>query len=595
MRYGIMVVALGAALAAEGARSAPLECGALETWAASVDGEDRVMPVEGSRTWVPRAFFEPGFAELFGRPATEFTRDQAREVSGRLFDCGQEAGEAGRRPARDALYGARRWFSSALAGVLNAQRKAEALAAREAEREARRQAREAAAERRREEARAQARQRRADASPSREASREPARSGGGEDGAGRGWKAELERLLAASPAPEALRSLWVLSRVPFPDERAYAGAQGLLGPDGAAVMEALRTMPDAERRPLTNRLAARRNAMADTLSERWIAEMAELPATRAGLERLGAIARQANRQVQRFLGEARAEAVRRAMIDRHAAMLSVFAGRATSHLDAAAGSRGAPEARLAAVDRALGGIDRTLFDRETWAKVEAHAAALRAGLAEEGLSAAVEAMAARPPTPEGLAGALGDFERARAAYAGSASEEGLARFRARAAAALKAGTEAALPELRRRLSGLPDTQAGLEGALELPPAPEARAALPEGARTAWTGALDARLAEIRAGIAETRAARRDDALAAGGDPDLVGRAFEDREHATRLEFVDESRGVMQSLGLRFPFDYALLGDEVEIIGRNGTMLLRRVGGGEGLRLEGMGLRLERAE
>ena len=156
-----MTLLFASGAAAQNALEKP-DCAALEAWAAAIDGEDRWLPLEGYRGWLPRSFQDPAFAELFGAAALDWRVEDAKEMAAHVFACGKQAAAERRIEARNALYAARGYFISNLRGLLGRQETMAARAKREAEREAKEAGRrkERAAQER---ARAEARQAERDA------------------------------------------------------------------------------------------------------------------------------------------------------------------------------------------------------------------------------------------------------------------------------------------------------------------------------------------------------------------------------------------------------------------------------------------------
>lgn len=141
MRLKVLITALSALVAtvviSPQAPAADLKtpsCDAIKQWLPSIDRNDRWMPVDGKRAWLPAVFGQESFAELFGKPVPEWTRDDANGIAQYLFDCGTAAREAGSSADQTLFYSARGWFKSNLVGVTIALERAAQDAAREQER-----------------------------------------------------------------------------------------------------------------------------------------------------------------------------------------------------------------------------------------------------------------------------------------------------------------------------------------------------------------------------------------------------------------------------------------------------------------------------
>ncbi|MBL26760.1 MAG: hypothetical protein CMM50_04305, partial [Rhodospirillaceae bacterium] len=149
----------------------------MEAWVTTIDPEQRWTPVEGDKASLPQAFQGDDFVALFGKPAMDWTADDAEAVAAAVYECGQTAGREGRREIRQALYSARGIFLRDLRHALRTAEQVEQAKQREAER--------AAEARRRQEARAA--QAQAD------------------------LEQALDRLMAESDSPDLLHDLGVLT------------------------------------------------------------------------------------------------------------------------------------------------------------------------------------------------------------------------------------------------------------------------------------------------------------------------------------------------------------------------------------------------
>jgi hypothetical protein len=106
------------------------DCATLKEWIVQLDPEEVWIPVKESSAWLPEAFRDPAFEQLFGVPALSWNQKDAEAMDQQLFQCGTQAGEAGRSDIRMEFYRAQRWFKSNLIAVLLAQSQTETAAQR---------------------------------------------------------------------------------------------------------------------------------------------------------------------------------------------------------------------------------------------------------------------------------------------------------------------------------------------------------------------------------------------------------------------------------------------------------------------------------
>ncbi|WP_372922419.1 hypothetical protein [Roseovarius sp.] len=128
----VLVLGLGAGFGVTPAQADVTmpDCEPLGEWLATVDRLKKWTPIEGERVWVPEAFREEAFMDLFGAPVLEWTRDEAIAASKHLFECGQAAADAGDKELRTRFYGSRRWFKGNLVGVARIQQRVHQTAER---------------------------------------------------------------------------------------------------------------------------------------------------------------------------------------------------------------------------------------------------------------------------------------------------------------------------------------------------------------------------------------------------------------------------------------------------------------------------------
>ena len=94
----------------------------LAAWSGSVDPNARWEPFsENRRLWLPEAMAQPAFAELFGKPAVEWTQADVASARATWNGCIQKAKKARDRDQQKLLQDARRYLTGNLRGVARYQ------------------------------------------------------------------------------------------------------------------------------------------------------------------------------------------------------------------------------------------------------------------------------------------------------------------------------------------------------------------------------------------------------------------------------------------------------------------------------------------
>lgn len=137
----------------------------------------------------------------------------------------------------------------------------------------------------------------------------------------------------------------------------------------------------------------------------------------------------------------------------------------------------------------------------------------------------------------------------------------------------------ALPEFLEQLDALPATGAGLDSAKENVSRAQQWRLLQADVRNDFLAAAQQRRDEIAEAVGKQRErelARLDEerqrALAAGGDPRLVGYRWIDANETMQLDFRDEDTVFVSALGMRFAGSYEVSRDDVVVKGPNGQLV-----------------------
>lgn len=524
------------------------QCAALEEWSVTVDPKQRITPLQGNSAWMPQAFAAPGFAALFGKPALDLTKPEIARLSALFRDCQKAATKEKRYAAQKSLNAARGMLVGRLARIVTARAGMDAMAEgqKAAEDKYRAQKDAMAAERARQQ----------------------------EDAV----RTYLTRLLGQPDSPALLRDLALLRAEPMPAPEALSTPFGRNFPD--YISQSGLTPQDPE---IATAIDARIAELRDRMVEDAAARIAAVPSSAEGLTRLARIETEAlvamgpglraeDRSRLATLATRRREAIR--------ADLTRFAEQNIAGLpDSLEGLT-----TLAGWKAGLAGLDVTVAQR---AELAGAIATRRGAIAAAILTQREAGLADLPGTLEGLA--RFDATLAAVAPALAVAEPSVrARFSGAAAARLAALRKAALPEFETRLAALPDNRDGRRAADEQIAYAKAMApGSPQ--REAYVAAAVVRRDAIAAALADQDSARRAAALAAGGDPRLVGLTFRELTAGMSLEFRDGKLVILNMLGMRAAGDYQVSADDVVVHGPHGTLVLRI----DGETLSGMGMNFER--
>lgn len=526
------------------------ECEALETWAATVDPRDRYTPLPGNNTWAPTAFGEPAFAELFGKPALDLTRDELDEMGGHIGDCQKAATQAKRYDAQKALNVARGMLVGRMTNVLTA---AEGMAeAREVEKAAQ------DAHRKREAARLAQEQRQREESLSN----------------------YLGKLLGQPDSPELLRDLALLRSDQLPSRnRLHTPFARNFRDQFFRWNKSPRDADIAD--PIEARIAELREPLLADLESRIEA----LPSNGEGLRTLNEILDEAYRRMGPALSEADRERLQGRTAERREAMradITRLSKRNIANL---------PETMegFRTLQRWDNGIKRMDLTPEQRSEIAEAARTRQVAIADTVLAKVQADLHEIPETLDGLR-QLDEVARVatqpRLVASDSVREAFYEALKDRRAEIRRE----ALPEFEARMAALPESRKGLEQADEwVSKTQAAPRAVPM--REAYIDAAVARRDTIRAVLDEQDRERREAAIAAGGDPRLVGLRFVEPTAGMRLEFRDEERVFMNMLGIRAAGDYEVSRNDVIVNGPNGQMILTI----DGDTLRGMGLSFKRQD
>lgn len=545
------------AMPAAGAVQQP-ECAAIEKWAATIDKRDRWQPLTGSRSWLPRAFEGDQFTTLFGVTALEWSPDDTKAVGTHIQSCMKAATQSKRYEAQKALNQARGYITGSLKAILGQAQQQKALADSK------------------------------QASPSPSAQRQTQRAAKDRSAVSQATALDeaLTELLALPDSPELLRALGMLRVVDFADPESYGTTYGQIGlRPGRKLLQALRNLDTDTHDPrVAEKIEGRYQALRDSAVAEKQAEIAGLDASLSSLQALSRMLPALAEQLGPALTTEDRAALGITIAEKRAAIQQTIVTRAKELIDQAPES----EEGIQRVDRIVANTGKAIVDAQQLGEVHRYAKARQQAIAESILNAATAKLDTFPTTLAGLRELrqfIGETRTLRP-YSGAAA---LDRFTAAAAARMTAVARGALPEFKQEVAALPDSRTGLEAAEDHVKQARAMKQIDEDVRAAYVASADARRAAIdRAVTAEFEAARQN-AIEAGGDPDIVGYSFVDPNTASKLDFRDEKLVIVAIVGLKFAGSYDVSRDDVIVQGPNGTMVLTK----NGNKLVGMGFNFRR--
>ncbi len=311
--------------------------------------------------------------------------------------------------------------------------------------------------------------------------------------------AELAEAPASVALLRLHQALAAIGREPGAGERASRAANGVPGParnTARALLNALRDLPEAEIPPALAAVAPRLDPLRAALADALIAEAEAVPATAAGRQQLDRRMAQAMPEHAPDLGPAETARVEAAVAARRGAIAAALRADLL-HQIASVPDDPMGAQMIAMLRQRAQGLGEALGAEERRA-VEAAAGARLAAIGSTITGRLLGLVAGAPASAEGLAG-LQRLEAQSPApqILALIGPDGLARIRAEAAARRAALAPEVVTALLARASAVPVAFEGFDTLDRLAP-PPLRAALPEteGAR------LAAGLAARRAAIAE---------------------------------------------------------------------------------------------
>ncbi len=538
------------------------DCAAVETWAAGIDKKDRWEPIDGQRVWLPRAFDGDAFVDLFGEPALNWSVDDTRTVGKHIYECSKVAGKEKRVQARKDLSQARSFVVGALKGVL---RRAERVREIESQKQAQINARQA---------------------PAATKSRSSRSNRASERNEGR-LQTALDSLLAQADSPALLRTLARLRDVDFADPESYGKAFGQVEfKEARQLMQALNILgSDTDDPRVAPRLAARFAPLHDALMKQQLDRIAALDDSGRSLQRLERIPAEIQQELGPALTRDDVSRFKQALAEKGNSIRAAIVVRARQLVDQSpATAEGIARITRIAENTKKAGVTAQQYDAFL-----PYARARADTIADGLLATAEQKLADFPESPVGLTRLRSFVAEIGGEVRSFGTEPARKQFAEAATARMSEIAEAALPAFRDSLEQLPDDRTGLADAEKELASVRGWRMVDADLRAAYVEAATERRDEIVAALQAVREARREKAIAAGGDPELVGYTFVGEQGISSLEFRDEKRVMFSALGLKFAGTYEVDEGDVIVVGPHGQIVFTK----QGNALNGMGLLFRR--
>lgn len=561
----ILILLVASVAVADNLRT--LSCDELAKWSETVDPKDRWEPfAENNRIWLPSAMSKPEFKALFGKPALDWTQADVESARSVWNGCIQQAKKARDNDLRNLLQNSRGYLTTNLRNVARYQERRGERVTRDTQREAN-QAR-----------RPDGRQgtQTAGAPETKAAPTAPVSAPG--------LKAGVDELLAAPPSTEGLIALGSLSNLDINDSDAMQALEQQFGytygPAGKAAYRVMRELRirgttgyETRELPRINaRLAEVKPIVLEELKAEFSQSPTDLDARRALAQRYEKLMKQLKVALTEEEYRALAEDTRqerKSIVDRAVADAKVQIDQVP------AGAQG-----IAEVDRIVGETANRGLDVDQRRDLVNHAQSRQRTLANEVLNdAATRELPALPGTLAGIKELNAISKRMLQGVVQKADREAIQRFVNASDARLAEIGRIALPEYEQTLARLPENEAGLAQAEREIADKEGWIDMAEGVRAEYVAIAEARRNQIAVVVDEERAQQdaaldreRKRAIAAGGDPRLVGTEWVDSNNTMKFDFRDHETVFITALGLKVAGTYKVSRDDVVVQGPHGQLV-----------------------
>lgn len=542
-------------------------CDDLAKWSETADAKDRWEPfAENNRIWLPKAMSTPEFEALFGKAALDWTQADVLSARSVWNGCIQQAKKSRDNAQRNLLQNARRFLTSNLRDVVRYQERREEVAAQNPPKAVEQKGQQAEIQR------------------DQIASAKEAKAVPSEPVSAPGLKAGVDELIAAPASVEGLIALGSLSHLDVSDTNAMQELERQFGytsgPAGTAAYRVIRELryrgttgyEERELPRIKARLAEIKPSVLAELKAEFSKNPTDIYQRRALAQRYEKLMKQlevalTEEEYQALADETRKE--RSAVIDR-----AVAAAKAKID-EVPAGTQG-----IAEIDSIVGDTANLGLDIEQRRDLVDHARSRQKTLANDVLNHAAEKeLPALPETLAGIRELNAISNRMLQGIVQKADREVVQKFVTASDTRLAQIGRKALKEYEQALGRLPENEAGLAQAEREVADKEGWADMEEQVRSEYVTAAKARRDEIAVLVDKDRAQRnarldrdREAAIAAGGDPRLVGTAWVDSNNTMKFDFRDHETVFITVLGLKAAGTYKVSRDDVVVQGPHGQLV-----------------------
>lgn len=554
-------------------------CDELAMWVTTIDADDRWEPIASdNRIWLPKAMSEPAFTDLFGKPALEWTQADVGSARSIWSGCIQLAKKSRDNERRSLLEDSRPYLTTNLRNLARSQERLATQSGQSHRVAGQEQARE----------RQQAAMRRAP----------QARQGVETAGAlsHPGLRAGVDELLKVPPSLDGLIALGSLSRLDISDPQAMEALEKQFGySPGAAGSAAYRVIRELRIRGTTGyktnelpRIRKRLEEVKPTAIDEFKSEFSQVPTDPYAKRALEQRYQKIMPQLEQALPASEYQALADAAGEERVAVVDRAVTDARSTID---GVRPGIEG-IAEINRIVSEVAKKGLNNDQRRELVGYAQSRQREFANQVLmDAAEKELPALPGTMAGIRELNAISKRMLQGVVQKADENIVKQFVDASDARLAEIGRAALPEYRQALAGLPDNETGLARAEREVADKEGWVDMEEGVRDDYIAIATARRDEIARLVSKERTKKREAlerereaAIAAGGDPRLVGTEWIDTNQTMSFEFRDEETVFINALGIKAAGTYKVSRDDVVVTGPHGQLVYTL----EGNRLTGMG-------
>ena len=553
-------------------------CVDLVAWSESVDAEKRWAPfAENQKLWVPVAMLAPEFESLFGKAALDWSGQDVGAAKKHWSACMKQARKARDKEQFKTLSTGRGYVVKNLRNVVRQQERrgqkvtmAQYRTAMKKQAELKNKPPQVAPP------------------PQRKKSAAPI--------VAPGVRAGVDELLSAPPSFETLFVLGVMSQLDTDDSDGLQKLEKEIGhmtnkpaiSAGYRIMRELRIRGregfESQRARINTRLAEIKPGILEELKADYSKNPANLNERRQLATRYEKQMKLLERALTQEEYQTLADEARKA---RHAVVAKAVS-EAKSRIDKVRAGHNSIET----INQIVSKTEERGLDLLQRKELKEHARARQRVLADQVLVEAREKeLPALPNTMAGLRQINAISTRMAQGIAQKASPDAVKQFLEASEARLAIIGRKALPEYRKKLAQVPETESGLAQVKREVATNKRWVDMREDVRADYVEAAESRVAEITKVVEKEREKRlateqkeRERAISAGGDPRFIHSEWIDENKTMKLEFRDEETVFVTTFGMKFAGTYKVSRDDVVVKGPHGQLVFTL----NGKKLSGMG-------